>query len=154
MWSVFPLVCRRPVNPNQGCGLVWRRGWFAKQCTSKGQTGCAAVLKGTALARANAPKGVEVLGMWQIETRAPGGVCVFLFLIRRLHRYSKLQPSPLHHLMCDLPNHLMLMFSFCLPCAASRVALKATRWCVSASFYLFNCKIICHLTAETMTNIA
>lgn len=150
MWSVFPLVCRRPVNPNQGCGLVWRRGWFAKQCTSKGQTGCAAVLKGTALARANAPKGVEVLGMWQIETRAPGGVCVFLFLIRRLHRYS----CHLCTIWCAICRTTWCScFHFVCHVRPHAWPLKK-RADVSLSFYLFNCKIICHLTAETMTNIA
>lgn len=52
MWSAFLLVCWHPVNPNQDWGTGSWCAWFAKQCTLKGQTGCAATLKGTPLARA------------------------------------------------------------------------------------------------------
>lgn len=121
MWSTFPLFCRRPMNPNQGCVRGSRRVWFAKQRTSKGQTGCAAVLKGTALARAMFQR-AECLacGKSKHERREK---FVFLFW-SDICANSELQPSPLHHLMCCSLLHLMQMFSFCLLRAASYMTLK------------------------------
>lgn len=138
MWSAFPLVCRHPVNPNQGCRPGRQCGWFAKQCTSKGQTGCVAVLKGTALARATFQR-AEFLacGKSKHERREK---FVFLFW-SNVCANSKLQPSPLHPLMCCLLNHLMQMFSCCLLRAASHETLTGMRWCVftykSRILYIF-----------------
>ncbi len=82
------------------------------------------------------PKG-GVLGMWQIETCTPE----FVFLYwSDVCADSKLQPSPLHPLMCCLLNHPIRMFSFLLLCAASHMTLKGTYWCVFAGFTFFYCK--------------
>lgn len=89
MWSAFPLVYWRPVNSNQGwiaaqfiCQAVYFKSPDWLYCSS--QRDC--------FGKGYVPKG-GVLGMWQIETWAPGEVCVFV-LIRQWHRYS-------HHL-CTL----------------------------------------------------
>ncbi|KAK5860259.1 hypothetical protein PBY51_021750 [Eleginops maclovinus] len=75
MWSAFPLVYRCPVNPNQGwmaarpsCQAVYFKSPDWLYCSpQRDRFGKDYVQKG------------GVLGMWQIETRAPGDLTVFVF---------------------------------------------------------------------------
>lgn len=125
MWSAFPLVRRRPVHLKQGCGPGSRRGWFPRHCTSKGQTGCAAALKGTALARAVFQR-AECLACGKLKHERPGEICVFGFdrAPAPIASYSR----HLCALWCCLHENLIHVgfFSSCLLHAAPHMTPKAT----------------------------
>lgn len=140
MWSAFPLVCRHPVNPNQDWGTGSWCAWFAKQCTLKGQTGCAATLKGTALARAVFQR-AECLACGKLKHERREKF-VFSFW-SDVYANSKLQ----HPVICCLHNHLMhMILSAVYGLAADKSAwLKGTYgWLCTVALSNYYARLICY----------